>query len=52
MSSIYTFEICLDTDIFSIGIKKSVNENKEDAIIFICYCKNHTTNASYKSPLL
>lgn len=52
MSSIYTFEICLDTDIFSIGIKKSVNENKEDAIIFICYCKNHTTNESYKSPLL
>ena len=49
MSSIHTFDISLDTDIFSIGIKKSVNENKEDAIIFTCYCKNHITNASYKS---
>jgi hypothetical protein len=49
MSSIQTFDISLNTDIFSIGIKKSLNEKKEDAIIFTCYCKNHISNASYKS---
>lgn len=49
MDSTQTFEINLEHEIYSLGIKKYTNDKKEEAILFTCFCKNYISNASYKS---